>query len=312
MTELIPLAPDHLDTINDMVRREGKHDHHPWILAREELAEMFDEPHFVPSQDGRIALLDGQPAGWCRVWHQPSGVRLEKAHLMGTVDPPHRGRGVGAALLEWQIGRARERLLDSSPSLPRFIRTNVFEWVTGATRLFERHGMTPVRWFDEMSRPLGGIGKPPTVEGVDIRAWEASDTARVLPVKNATFEDHWGSTPTDPAVWESRIKGYGTRLDLSFVARAGSEIIGFALNGYYPEGEERREGWIDTLGVLREWRGRGVASALIGASLAAFSRADFTHAALGVDSDNPTGAAGLYRRLGFTSAFRSVCHQIEL
>lgn len=37
-----------------------------------------------------------------------------------------------------------------------------------------------------------------------------------------------------------------------------------------------------------------------------------THASITVDSDNPTGAARLYRALGFVSEQRSIISQIEV
>jgi ribosomal protein S18 acetylase RimI-like enzyme len=55
-----------------------------------------------------------------------------------------------------------------------------------------------------------------------------------------------------------------------------------------------------------------VASALIAASLKTFATAGFTHAMLGVDADNPTGAHRLYKALGFERERRSITHQIEV
>jgi len=37
-----------------------------------------------------------------------------------------------------------------------------------------------------------------------------------------------------------------------------------------------------------------------------------THASIGVDSENPSGAARLYRNLGFLPCQRVITHQIEL
>ena len=64
--------------------------------------------------------------------------------------------------------------------------------------------------------------------------------------------------------------------------------------------------------VRRELRKRGVASALITWSLHAFAQGGFTHAMLGVDADNPTGAHRLYKALGFERERRSITHQIEV
>ena len=68
----------------------------------------------------------------------------------------------------------------------------------------------------------------------------------------------------------------------------------------------------DNLGTRREWRGKGVAPSLIAHSLHAFAAADCTHASISVDSENPTGAAHLYRRLGFEPQHRSITHEIAL
>ena len=44
----------------------------------------------------------------------------------------------------------------------------------------------------------------------------------------------------------------------------------------------------------------------------AFLEDGLDHAALGVDTDNPTGAYGLYQRLGFLQRHRSVTHQLTI
>jgi ribosomal protein S18 acetylase RimI-like enzyme len=67
-----------------------------------------------------------------------------------------------------------------------------------------------------------------------------------------------------------------------------------------------------TLGTLRSHRKRGIASALVHTACHVFRGEGFTHAALGVDSENPTGAYHLYQRLGFTELNKSVQHQLEI
>lgn len=315
MIELIPLAEEHLSPIVEIMRREGEHHSFPWIFTRDELEEMYDEPHFDPAQDGRVALVDGQVAGWGRVWHQPSGKRQERGFLIGSVDPPFYGRGVGSAILRWQIQRATEKVRMPVGDHPRYLRAQNYEWVKAALDLYSRQGLEPVRWFDEMLRPLAAPIEVVVPEGVTIRPWQPEDSPKARVVKNSAFEDHWGSTPTDEASWSKWLTEHGVRLDLSWVAEADGRLVGHSLNEHYPDDEKRtgrREGWIANLAVLREWRGRGVASALITASLERFAGEGFTHAALGVDSDNPTGAAGLYRRLGFESRYRSVTYQLEV
>jgi len=72
------------------------------------------------------------------------------------------------------------------------------------------------------------------------------------------------------------------------------------------------DAWIDNLGTLPQWRGKGVGSALIAASLHAFAAAGLTHASIGVDSENPSGAAQLYRALGFRTNRSSITQELQV
>ena len=60
-----------------------------------------------------------------------------------------------------------------------------------------------------------------------------------------------------------------------------------------------RRGWLNSVFTRRAWRRRGLARALIARSLGVLRERGQTSAALGVDADNPSGALGLYERLGF-------------
>jgi len=57
-------------------------------------------------EEGAVALVDGSPVGWTRVFF-PERDNLDKCWNDLAVDPEHRGRGIGSALLEWTEERAR-------------------------------------------------------------------------------------------------------------------------------------------------------------------------------------------------------------
>ena len=78
----------------------------------------------------------------------------------GQVDPDHRGVGVGRALLGWGIERATAQLRSSGNGLPKYIRVNRFDFIESAHRLYRRMGFTPVRYFDELLRPLDDLPGP--------------------------------------------------------------------------------------------------------------------------------------------------------
>lgn len=297
--------------------RSQQFDGVPRALTLEELLEDLDSPHFDLALDARVACRDGELAGWARVWNPPSEVRQERAYLLGEVDPAHRGQGVGRALLGWSLARAQERLRGRSHDLPRFVRVDAFDSIEANHRLYARFGFAPVRWFEEQRRPL--VELPPVVvpAGAVLAPWPDDRDEEIWAVHNATFADHWGSPPTGSEDWSQAVRGHGARLDLSAIALDADSgvVVAHCLNHAYPEDDEltgRREAWIDAVGTLREWRRRGLASAMLAWSMQAFAAAGFTHAMLGVDTDNPTGAARLYRDLGFETERRSITHQIEV
>jgi len=67
------------------------------------------------------------------------------------------------------------------------------------------------------------------------------------------------------------------------------------------ENEEygRQRGYTETICVRRPWRRQGVARALIARSLQTVKAQGMTEAALGVDTQNPSGARRLYESMGF-------------
>jgi ribosomal protein S18 acetylase RimI-like enzyme len=249
------------------------------------------------------------------VWHRPSGERLERAHLMGLVDPAFRGQGIGRHLLTWEMERARESLTGCDQALPWYIRVNEWDWIEDAHRLYRRFGLKPVRYIKEMLRPLDRPVDVIAVPGFEIVPWDRDRDEEARIVTNEAFGDHWGSTPVDADTYRHRLEGEGIRLDLSFLALAGDEVVGVCLNAVYPEDEEvtgRREGWVMSLGVKRPYRGKGLAKALLATSFNAFRDAGLTHTMIGVDDENPTGAFRLYQNLGYEAIHGTTTFELQV
>ena len=74
----------------------------------------------------------------------------------------------------------------------------------------------------------------------------------------------------------------------------------------------RRRAWTENISTRRDRRGEGIASALIAASLRQLAEAGYDEAALGVDLDNPTGALGVYERLGYQVVQRYISYRRTL
>lgn len=306
--------------VRDLIAAANEFDGVPLAITLEEVEQDLDDEDVVLATDTRVAVDgDGALIGYAFTFHIPSDANEERCYVFGDVHPSWRRRGVGGALMTWAVERASEQLLASDHDLPRSIRIDAYDYCEADHRLAARHGFVPVRYFEELLRPLTDLPPEPSpgvIAGLRIVPWPVDRSEEIRAEKNAAFADHWGSTPTSPSNWQEMTRGHGAFLDASFVCvDADDRIVAHCLNSRYPEDDGllgRSDGWISSLGTLREWRGRGVASALIASSLHAFARAGLTHASIGVDSDSPTGAARLYRALGFEPRQRSITHQLDV
>jgi mycothiol synthase len=312
-----PARADDLPAVCAMVNRSERHDGAPTALTLEQLTDDLDVSFVDLEADTRVAVEGDEVVGWAWVWNPEVDSGEDRAVAFGEVDPVHRGRGIGRQLLAWSIDRSTDRLRARDHDRPRFIRVYSRDWYEDRHRLYAHFGLEPARWFEELIRPLGDdpIPDAPLGEGVSIVPLPDDGDEETRAVRNATFADHWGSGPMGSEAWTKRLRGHGARPDLSLVAvdDASGAIVGICINAAFPEEfavTGREEAWIDILGTLRSHRGRGVASALMTRSLEAFRADGFSHAMIGVDSDSPTGANRLYRKLGFEPLRMEVVHQL--
>jgi len=183
--------------------------------------------------------------------------------------------------------------------------------------LFASLGFAPVRWFDDLLRSLDSLPPRRAVDGAVIEPWPLDDPLHdgIRCAKNDAFADHWGSSPTTPEGWSELVQGFGGRPDLSFVARdaADGRVVAMLLSHRFPADDAllgRTQAWIDKLGTVRGWRGRGLATALITEAMHRYAADGMTHAMISVDADSPTGASRLYRSLGFDTVQRYVTTEL--
>ena len=283
----------------------------------EEIREEFESMPVDLSLD-TLAAWDGAVlAGAMYVMYLPSTVREERCYVFGAVHPDHRGRGIGRCLLEAGLERSAFVLQSSGNDLPKYIRVDSSRTNTSAIRLFERFALQPIRYFADLRTDLSQptpAARPST--GFRVVPWDLARNEEARAVKNAAFMDHWGSTPTTPEWWTTQTSGFGSRPDWSFFAVDDADcIIGHLITHRFDNDDEllgAKYAWVDNIGTLAEWRGRGVATGLLTAALATYRAGGMQYAALGVDSDNPTGAYRLYESLGFSPWREFVNYQREV
>jgi len=300
--------PGVFDELVALIATIQTYDEHPDPSDASDLRELIDRPYFDKAHD-LVAVRDGTSMiGWSAASHRPSTERFVGVNLRGGVHPDHRERGVGSALLDWGDARARTKLADSDPSLPRWIVADALETQSKLRRLLGRHGFEEQRWFVDMKRPLDDVPEPQQPDGITIVPWADRYADQVRRVHAAAFGDHWGSIPFDEASWKSLLADEGTQLDLSFVALDGDTVVGYSFNEAWPpdEDDDERIAWVGSLGTLRDYRRRGIAGSLLDHSHARFKQAGFTHAMLDVDADSPTNAGSIYQAHGYVEVYREV------
>lgn len=305
-----------LPAIHQMLVTVAAVDHTSFVEALEDMTNQFIDPFSDPHKDYLLALTDiGQMAATGRIYVNPAPQRERIANLGGEVHLEHRGRGLDEQILTWMEARARQRLLEFPPGLPRSLRSNSPDTLASRITLLEWHGFKPARFWYRMRRDLSQpIPDEPLPTDLLLSTYRPELDQAMREAFNEAFYDHWSSEPISQEDWDMFfIHSTGFRPELSFLALVGEgnnmQIAGFSMNFVWSENNRRQgiaEGIIAELGTRRPWRKRGIASALLCASMRAFKAAGLDYAGLGVDVDSPTGALRLYERLGFTAIKRTI------
>lgn len=248
------------------------------------------------ARDAWLFELDGRLAGYGCV----SGAAPERLSTDGYVHPDLRGRGVGSRVLELAEARARE--------LGALRLRNATLHADAAGRaLFEARGYGYVRSFLRMAVELDG--EPPAPEapaGLQLRGFAPDDAKGVHEAIQEAFADHWGNVPEDFDAWrERRLAAADT--SLWHVVEDGDEVAAAALCDL-----RFGAGWVGALGTRAAWRGRGLGTSLLLAAFREFHRRGERRVALGVDSENPTGAVRLYERVGMQVVWRADVYEKAL
>ena len=171
--------------------------------------------------------------------------------------------------------------------------------------LLAARGYTEVRSHFQMLIELDGeVPAPAWPAGLEVSTMRAGEEEAVYEADMEAFADHWGFVREPFERWRVRMLRELFDPGLWWVAREGGEIAGICLCALHQSGDPTL-GWVDTLGVRRPWRKRGLGTALLLEAFREFGRRGCTRVGLGVDAENTTGAVRLYERAGMHVERRS-------
>jgi mycothiol synthase len=288
-----------------------------FINTVEEVAHVFGHLwNCDPAQDMLFAEVEGETIAFSRVWwvEEGTGERLYKS--LGFVRPEWRRRGLGAAMLAYNERRLRSIAGEHPASIRKVYRVWATDGEEGALALFAAAGYEPVRHFVLMTRPIdlplpdaplpAGLAVRPAEPGHHRAIWEAMWEAR---------RDHWGYVEPGEEDYQRWTQGRLFAPALWKVAWDGKQVAGMVLNRLDEAQNERygrRWGYTQDIFVRRPWRRRGLARSLLVQSIEMFRAMGMEETALGVDTQNPSGALGLYESVGYRAVQRHTFFNKEL
>ncbi|HEY7025189.1 MAG TPA: GNAT family N-acetyltransferase [Candidatus Limnocylindrales bacterium] len=265
---------------------------------------------FRPDRDVNLAFVDGAPVAYSeREWVDTNDGVYREYRINGAVLPEWRRKGIGTALLEYNVERARELAATQQTERQRVLGSWSNDRQAGRIALLQKQGFEPVRWFFEMTRDLSDpIPEVELPEGLEIRPVTDDNIFQVWHADVEAFKDHWGGFDDSDERLKSWMESPTFDPTLWVIAWDGDEVAAGNVNSISHEENAAigvQRGWLNSVFTRRPWRKRGLANALIARSLQLIKDRGMDYGVLGVDAENPTGALGLYERNGFKVLERS-------
>jgi len=251
-----------------------------------------------------VESTDGTLVGYTRTdWWQVEGGERKYA-VFAKLDPDWRDTDLPAALL--RAGQDHGAVIAATHDVEC---PQIFEgWAADDREQalyvgYRTLGFAPVTYEAMMVRPhLDDIPDAPLPSELEIRPVEESHLRAIWEADKEAFRDHWGYSEPTEEDWLRFLEFPHRDETLWKIAWEGGRVVG-QVRSFINHAENaslgQTRGWTEFISTHRDWRKRGVARALICASMHELASRGMTEAALGVHTENPTGAFHLYESLGY-------------
>ncbi len=261
-----------------------------------------------PARDVFIAELGGRIVGYARSEQADTTDGVRELMAVVFAEPGPHQRAICVALLDACEARSLDRTVEDAGAgrvTERPLVQGAFAWDADRvyTALLLERGYRPVRTSFEMIRPtLDDIPDLPLPDGIEMRPVQPEHYRAIFEADVEAFTEHWGWVDRSDAAYRRFLEDPTFQPELWTIAWDGDRIAGQVRAYIIDEDNERLgvlRGWTENISVLAPWRGRGIARALMAASMRLQRERGMAESALTVDAQNETGALQLYRSMGF-------------
>jgi ribosomal protein S18 acetylase RimI-like enzyme len=262
-----------------------------------DITEAWQAKGFSLASDSWLALMPDQTLAGYGAVHRLGTVTVQAEAY---IHPQHVDTDIVATFLRLIELRARQELEGAPPQT----KVVLVSWGnannSSSQHVHLEQGFSLVRYFARMELEMQQAPLEPSLPaGIAIRPFVfGQDDLAVYQAIEESFSDHWGHIPESFEDWSYR-KFKQAKFDPNFwfVATADSEIVGVSLGLAQPN-----EGSINSLGIKRDWRKRGIGMALLQYSFAKFYQQGQRFVRLSVDTESLTDATRLYEQAGMRIA----------
>lgn len=286
---LRPPAPDDLGAVADVVVADELNDGGQVVLGEDFVRGEWSRVGDLAT-DAWVAVDDAEGiVGYAQVTLE----ELDVARSWGVVHPEHRGRGIGTSLLNRVEERAPQ--LTATPSSLR-LRLAINAGDDAAAAMLRDRGLRPVHHFWHMQIDLNQPLEPGrSPEGIDIGGIDPyEDLAAIHALLDEAFADDLSHHPAPFDQWVEEETGTPMYDPTLWLLARDARVPAGVLTA--SAAEDR--GWVDYLAVSASHRGRGIGAALLHRSFSMFADRGIRRVLVSVDAQNPTGATGVYERVG--------------